>query len=90
MAYKTFVNGLPICTDGTPSQMGIISPYDGKLSIFKCNLPILEPEYAVILIAPIIRPYAPIFTDNMAYMHLFRKGNFPHHSDLITHLQKSR
>lgn len=61
-----------IYTDATPSQIGILSHYNKKIAIFKCEMPILEAEYAAIWIA-----YAHTFTDNMACMHLFRKGRFP-------------
>ena len=77
MCYKTFINTPPMYTDATPSQIGIISPYENKLKAYKCNLPILEAEYAAIWIAHVIRPYAIICTDNMACLHLFRKGRFP-------------
>ena len=77
MSYKTFINQLPVYTDATPSQIGILSPYNNQISFFKCNLPILEAEYAAIWIAHVVCPYAPIFTDNTACMHLFRKGRFP-------------
>ena len=79
MSYKTFVNNPPIYTDAAPLQIGIISPHENKLVAYKiiCNLPILESEYAAIWIAHAIRPHAVICTENMACLHLFRKGRFP-------------
>ena len=51
MSYKTFINQPPIYTVATPFQIGILSPYNNKIGFFKCNLPILEAEYAAIWIA---------------------------------------
>ena len=64
-------------TDETPDQIGIISPYDNKLSILISKQPILENEFLGIFISHIIRPTAIIATDNKAAMYLFRKGRFP-------------
>ena len=77
MSYQTFVNDLPIYTDATPTQIGIISPYDTRLAAFNSIQPILENESLVIFISHILRPTAIILTDNMAAMYLFRKGRFP-------------
>ena len=77
MSYQTFINDMPIYTAATPSQIGIISPYDGKLSILTSQQPILENEFLGIFISHIIRPMAIIATDNKAAMYLFRKGRFP-------------
>lgn len=76
MSYQTFVNDMPIYTDATPNQIGIISPYDQKMSILTSQ-PILENEYLGIMISHIIRPTAIIATDNKAAMYLFCKGRFP-------------
>lgn len=77
MSYKTFVNNVPIYTDATPTQIGVLSPYNNLLSIFKCTLPILEAEYFGIWIAHCLAPNAIIITDNLPCLHLFRKGRFP-------------
>ena len=79
MAYKTFANILPIYTDGTPSQIGILSSYDGKLSMFKCNLPILEPEYATILIKVYISTGIPtrVVWTCFCWGNLGSAGNLP-------------
>ena len=77
MSYRTFINELPIYTDATPKQIGIISPYDTRLAVFKFKQPILENEFLGIFISHILKPTAIILTDNMAAMYLFRKGLFP-------------
>ena len=77
MSYQTFTNELPIYTDATPKQIGLISPYDSRLACFKSNQPILENEFLGIFISHLLRPTAIILTDNMAAMYLFRKGRFP-------------
>ena len=77
MSYQTFVNDMPIYTDATPNQIGLISPYDNKISVLTSKQPILENEYLGILISHIIRPTAIIATDNKPAMYLFRKGRFP-------------
>ena len=77
MSYKTFVNYLPIYTDATPKHIGVSSPYNNLMSIFKCDLPILEAEFAGIWIAHVLAPTALILTDNKPCMHLFRKGRSP-------------
>ena len=43
MSYKTFVSTLPIYSDATPNQIGILAPYEQRLEIFKSNN-ILENE----------------------------------------------
>ena len=68
---------MPMYTDATPQQIGIISPFYNKLSILVSTQPILENEFLGIFIAHIIRPTAIIATDNKAAMYLFRKGRFP-------------
>ena len=73
MSYKTFVNNVPIYTDATPSQIGVLSPYDNLLSVFKCNLPILEAEYLGIWIAHCLAPNAIILTDNLPCLSYFEK-----------------
>ena len=77
MSYCTFVNTLPVYTDATPNQIGILAPYENRLDLFNSNNKILENEYLGIFIAHILRPYSPILTDNMAAMFLFRKGRLP-------------
>ena len=76
VSYKTFVNHLTIYTDATPKQIGVLSPYNNLMSIFKCD-PILEAEFAGIWISHVLAPTAVILTDNKPCMHLFRKGRFP-------------
>ena len=68
---------MPKYTDATPSQIGLISIYDNKISKQTSKQPILENEYLGIFISHIIRPTAIIATDNKAATHLFRKGRFP-------------
>ena len=77
MSYCTFVNTLPIYTDATPNQVGVLAPYENRVDLFKSDNKILENEYLGIFIAHILRPYSPILTDNMAAMFLFRKGRLP-------------
>ena len=77
MSYCTFVNTLPVHTDAAPDQIGVLSPYENKLDLFKSKNNILENEFLGIFVADILRPYSPILTDNMAAMHLFRKGRLP-------------
>ena len=77
MSYQTFVNELPMYTDATPKQIGVISPYDTRLAVFKSIQPILENDFLGIFISHILHPTAVILTDNMAAMYLFRKGRFP-------------
>ena len=77
MSYQTFINDMPVYTNATPNQTGIISPYNGKLSIVTSQQPILENEFQGIFISHIIRPTAIIATDNKAAMYLFRKDRFP-------------
>ena len=45
MSYQAFVNDLPIYTDATHKQIGIISPYDTRLAALKSKQHILENEY---------------------------------------------
>lgn len=45
MSYKTYVGTLPVYSDATPSQIGILAPYENKLELFKSNQNILENEY---------------------------------------------
>ena len=77
MSYKYYVNTLPVYSDATPTQIGILAPYEQKLEIFKSNNKILENEYLGVFISHILRPYSPLITDNMAVLHLFRKGRLP-------------
>ena len=77
MSYKTFVSTLPVYSDATPNQIGILAPYEQKLDIFKSNNNILENEYLGVFMSHILRPYSPLITDNMAVLHLFRKGRLP-------------
>ena len=77
MSYKTFVNTLPVYSDATPTQIGILAPYEQKFEIFKSKNNILENEYLGVSISHILRPYSRLITDNMAVLHLFRKGRLP-------------
>ena len=55
MSYQTFVNGLPLYTDATPNQIGIVAP-DARLAVLKTTQPILENELIGIFISHIIKP----------------------------------
>ena len=77
MSYKTYVGSLPLYSDATPSHVGILAPYENKLELFKSLHNFLENEYIGVFISHILRPYRPLLTDNMAVLHLFRKGRFP-------------
>ena len=77
MSYCSFVNTLPLYPDATPTQIGVLVPYESKLALFRSVNNILENEFLGIFIAHILRPYSPILTDNTAAMFLFRKGRLP-------------
>lgn len=71
MSYCNFVNTLPVYTDASPHQVGVLAPYEAKLDLFRSENTILENEYIGIFIAHILRPYSAILTDNTAVMFLF-------------------
>ena len=74
MSYCSFINTLPVFTDATPHQIGVLAPYEKMLDIFKSENNILENEFIGIFIAHIFRSYSPILTENTATCFFFERA----------------
>ena len=63
--------------DATPTQIGIFSERDNRVSLFKRVGNILDNEYIGILVSHLLYPQDIIINDNRAAVCLFTRGKLP-------------
>ena len=63
-----------VFVDATPGYIGMWDHGGRRGHVFRCQLPILEAEYAAAWLAHILYNGGVIFSDNQAVIHLFAKG----------------
>ena len=75
--FYTILDRSVVFVDATPVYIGMWDHTGRRSHVFRCNLPILEAEYAAAWVAHILFPGALLFTDNQAVIHLFSRGKLP-------------